>query len=542
MAKSIPTFESLIFYNHFLVRRDGQWVLKLVYYQDESEIYFLNDGEKVSVAGHKATVKIGRGPQLLGTDDRDILVGTNGNNEIFALRGDDTIFAFSGHDLIYADAGADFIFLGAGNDTAYGGDGNDFISGEDGNDLLYGEDGNDDIWGDRGNDTIYGGSGRDTLSGDAGNDLLYVQAGQNAVTGDKGFDTLDFSLFRFELPRTSPYHFTGIFIVEDTGGISAYRSLVKTNAGFRVVSGIFSGIERLIGTDLDDRILLPSGIQSLNSGRGNDVIEISAVNIKRDGMVVEGGEGDDLYIVYFNNGSPSGSLNIKYSSGRDRLEICNVDEIKIDRDKRDILISVRDGNEISMIVVKDGWQAYETGHFNILRLADGRNGGVSIKVSDDSQPSAYLNKSDFLPTSLIGGRGADLITNSLSAYDWTADSISQSIYQNSLCTMTGGSGADNFLLWSGGVITDFNGKEDTLVFSSEMFVSLDDVKNLKRTQFGNSLIIDTKFKIPSGLPDVNQPIRLTLQNMTERDFINALDTGHVRVQSLAGASAASLGF
>ncbi|MCA1995102.1 MAG: hypothetical protein LDL41_24095, partial [Coleofasciculus sp. S288] len=91
-------------------------------------------------------------PDLIGTEDDDILTGTNRGDRIYGLGGDDVLQGLGGNDQIFGDSG---------DDTVEGGTGDDNISGNAGDDSLAGNQGQDDILGGEGNDSINGGSNSD---------------------------------------------------------------------------------------------------------------------------------------------------------------------------------------------------------------------------------------------------------------------------------------------------------------------------------------------------------------------------------------------
>jgi Ca2+-binding RTX toxin-like protein len=102
------------------------------------------------------------------------------------------ILGTPGNDWLTGTSGVDVIIGFAGNDTLSGSRGNDVLLGGDGNDLLLGEAGNDQINGGDGNDRIDGGAGDDTIRAGAGKDRIFGSAGNDNVRGDEGRDILDY--------------------------------------------------------------------------------------------------------------------------------------------------------------------------------------------------------------------------------------------------------------------------------------------------------------------------------------------------------------
>lgn len=122
--------------------------------------------------------------QLFGGDGNDALSGGDGNDYLDGGKGNDSLGGDSGNDKMYGFAGEDTFYGGEGNDELFGGEGNDDLDGADDDDKLYGEQGNDRVYGYTGNDTLYGGAGNDQLLGWLGNDTLYGGDGNDLLDGE----------------------------------------------------------------------------------------------------------------------------------------------------------------------------------------------------------------------------------------------------------------------------------------------------------------------------------------------------------------------
>ena len=129
-------------------------------------------------------------PDLIGTDDDDVLTGTNRGELIDGKGGNDIIQGLGGNDKIFGGGDNDIITAGDGKDTVEGGTGSDLISGNNGDDNLSGQSGQDDILGGDGNDLINGGSDSDRLLGEAGNDSIHGDDGNDVIEGGTGEDKL----------------------------------------------------------------------------------------------------------------------------------------------------------------------------------------------------------------------------------------------------------------------------------------------------------------------------------------------------------------
>ncbi|MDY6898181.1 MAG: S8 family serine peptidase [Cyanobacteriota bacterium] len=221
-------------------------------------------------------------PDIIGTDDDDVLTGTNRGERIVGLGGNDIIQGLGGSDQIFGDDDNDLISAGDGNDTVEGGAGTDLISGDNGDDNLNGQAGQDDIFGGEGNDQINGGSGSDQLLGEAGDDAINGDDGNDTANGGSGSDTI-------------------------AGG---------------------NGIDRLFGGSDDDQITGGVGNDTLTGGFGNDSLdgdegddELIGVDPTTAGSgigfgagevdTLTGGAGRDKFVfadatrVYYSDGDPS---------------------------------------------------------------------------------------------------------------------------------------------------------------------------------------------------------------------------------------------
>jgi Ca2+-binding RTX toxin-like protein len=281
---------------------------------------------------------------MFGTNENDQIDGTIGADTLQGLGGNDTLWADAGNDLLEGGDGNDNLFGKSGNDTLLGGSGDDFLrpgSGSDSNDggsgtdvLMYslttetfgiilnatsttkdgvganqvlkvntnttdifanieafhGSYGNDIIHLEYGNwvflragadnITIYGygthiipGSGNDTIVGDD-------KTPSSLSYWNDGFDDLD------NTPQSS-----GITVV-----FSEAMAGTVTNDGWGGID-VFSGVNEIDGSQLDDHITGGSGSDDLAGDDGDDTIFGGSGNDElRPGAgsdEVDGGEGDD---------------------------------------------------------------------------------------------------------------------------------------------------------------------------------------------------------------------------------------------------------
>ncbi|MEM8750169.1 MAG: tandem-95 repeat protein [Pseudomonadota bacterium] len=167
-----------------------------------------------------------------------------------------------------------------GNDTLLGGDGTDYLDGGDGDDEL---DGGAD------SDTLIGGGGDDTLRGGAGDDLLVGGAGADIIDGGAGnMDTVSFATATsgvdLALSDVDSEGLLGLYVGESAGG--------KSGEAF---GDTYSGIERVVGSDFNDRLYASTTGTVAELGSGNDVFSTTAALSGND--VVDLGAGFDIAVT-----------------------------------------------------------------------------------------------------------------------------------------------------------------------------------------------------------------------------------------------------
>jgi SpoIID/LytB domain protein len=141
------------------------------------------------------------------------------------------------------------------------------IVGTAGDDVIEGTSGDDVIVARAGDDTIRAKGGDDTICAGAGDDTIAAGGGGDWVNGQAGTDTIDFSA------STDPVDVT-------------LKGLVATGQG----SDVVKGIENVVGSPGDDRIIGNNKANRLEGGDGDD-----ALRGRGGGDVIIGGPGaDDL--------------------------------------------------------------------------------------------------------------------------------------------------------------------------------------------------------------------------------------------------------
>ena len=207
-------------------------------------------------------------------------------------------------DVIYGGDGNDQLYGMADNDQLHGGLGNDKLWGNSGNDVLWGNEGNDELRGGQGDDVLNGGIGDDKIFGDTGNDLIIAKEGNDTVDGGKGLDTLDYSDMAV----------TGGLVVDFD---KSNTVKVQTATGLKTDKVI--GIEKVIGTDFDDRFTGDKNDNEFIGGKGNDWFR---------GMggkdTFTGGQGSDTFSWNKKDVSAKASdIVTDFTVGEDKLEFAD---------------------------------------------------------------------------------------------------------------------------------------------------------------------------------------------------------------------------
>ncbi|MCR9243338.1 MAG: DUF4114 domain-containing protein [Rhodobiaceae bacterium] len=286
--------------------------------------------------------------ELWGHKGNDQLYGGTGNDELHGGSGDDTLHGGSNNDVLYGNLGNDFVYGDNGDDHLYGNSGDDYlngggnndrIEGSAGNDTLLGEHGNDILSGGSGDDVLDGGNGADELSGGSGADSLAGGAGSDELSGNSGSDILDGGSGNDELLGGSGddtlfggsgndilYGHSGDDILDggtgsdqihggsgiDTVDYQSWSKGIRANLAEGTVIGngtdTLTGIENLIGSSHNDKIIGSNKANTLSGGDGNDYIAGHAGD-----DTVYGGTGND----YLNGAS--GADTLYAGQGDDRL-------------------------------------------------------------------------------------------------------------------------------------------------------------------------------------------------------------------------------
>ena len=274
-------------------------------------------------------------PDIIGTNDADILSGTSGSDSIYGLAGNDILIGGSGADVSDGGTGDDWHFVDGGSDVVLeaAGEGNDrvfagasfalaaaaevetlstdfhdgtaaidltgsnsanLIYGNAGANVLSGGGGGDTLVGRAGNDILIGGSGADVSDGGTGDDWYFVDGGSDVVLeaagegNDRVFAGASFALAAAaEVETLSTDFHDGTAAIDLTGSNSA--NLIYGNAGANVLSGGGGG-DTLVGRAGNDILIGGSGADVSDGGTGDDWYFVDGGS---DVVLEAAGEGND---------------------------------------------------------------------------------------------------------------------------------------------------------------------------------------------------------------------------------------------------------
>ena len=164
-------------------------------------------------------------------------------------------------------------------DTHSAGGSTNSLVGDGGDNIVHASSKADYVAGLGGNDLIYGEAGDDTLDGGSGSDTLVGGAGADSLLGGSGSDFASYATA--------------------TTGVTARLDYPILNSG-DAAGDNYSGIEGLIGSDLNDFLVGDGGDNIFRAGVGNDYVAGVAGNDLIDGEAgndtLDGGVGDDTLI------------------------------------------------------------------------------------------------------------------------------------------------------------------------------------------------------------------------------------------------------
>jgi Ca2+-binding RTX toxin-like protein len=172
--------------------------------------------------------------------------------------------------------------------TIGGAGGVDYITGSDGSDHLYGGSEGDTLWGRNGDDFLSGGTGDDTLYGDEGNDRLFGDDNDDWLVGGAGADVLDGGSGTNTADYSASSAAVNIQLERVTGGFYSHYTNFGTGSGGDAGGDTLISIQKIIGSNSDDRLAGDYHDNILSGGAGNDTLIGGGGN-----DTLHGGPGDD---------------------------------------------------------------------------------------------------------------------------------------------------------------------------------------------------------------------------------------------------------
>jgi Ca2+-binding RTX toxin-like protein len=269
---------------------------------------------------------------LTGDANANFLSGAGGNDVLSGGAGDDTLDGGADNDTADYSAAVAGVTADLNSSSASDGSGGtdtllgienltgsafaDLLTGDVGDNVIHGNAGDDTINGGDGADDLDGGAGADILEGGNGNDTLHFSAdfiyGSGATTSNAGSPGID-----------------GTGESADAGGSNGSLDIFNGGAGF----------DTLVMTGEDDTLflhdgtqMLVSGIEQIDAGAGDDIVNFTSEDHAYGDVIMNGGDGDDTLWASSGNDTLDGgndSDNLYGGVGNDTLYGGNGDDIII---------------------------------------------------------------------------------------------------------------------------------------------------------------------------------------------------------------------
>lgn len=445
--------------------------------------------------------------QFEGTQNDDTIVagaqglvfkGLGGNDSLYGGTGNDIFEGGLGADTIDGDGGRDFaIYMDSSGaveinlltKTAAGGDAagdillniNNLV-GSESNDTLTGDNTSNYLFGYRGNDLLQGGEGDDSLEGGRGADMVIGGSGSDFATYCHSFAGVSVNLTTGSL---SGGHADGDTLVgmEHLLG-SVYGDTLTGDSISNVILGGL-GDDQLFGAAGSDQLNGDSGNDTLLGGSGGDTLYGSSGS-----NFLDGGLGNDLLV------SESGTDTLRGGAGNDVYRISSASALILeDQDGGyDIIYSPFALSAIPFgieEVVVQGSPGAVASLLQLSRSVDRMPDGVSelrlmgsanLNANGNAGANAIYGNSG--ANALTGDLGSDFISGGEGTDTLTGCSTGTGRGKGEIDILTGGSGADVFVLGSSGalysdgnrkkagredyaLITDFTVGEDRLQLSAK---------------------------------------------------------------------------
>ena len=411
----------------------------------------------------------------------DDSIGSNFRNENVIINGGD------GNDEIYNDSAFSTVNGGNGNDSIEnsqgysssinGGAGDDSISNRADNVSINGDDGNDEIYNSGSDSTIDGGKGDDLIQQNYSKNILFKYSegdGNDTITGFDATSTLQIG------NGTGTYSTveSGMDIIVNVGENTVTLKDVYANTNTININGDVSTLEN----------------KPIELGDDDDYVEIT-----RNGMTVDAGDGDDTLSNYYNYDEETGE-RVYYS------------DVKMSGGAGDDYIS-NDGNNVTI----DGGEGNDYISNHDEGDDGGSTGGSNVSINGGDGDDTIQNEGGDNVT-IEGGKGDDSVitwyyasNNNNVLYKYTEGDGNDYIESfNSTSSLQIGDGTGTYSTQSSG--------NDLLVHVGEGTITL---KNVYTTTDsvrinGTKINLETKTVV---MTDDNERVRVT------RDFFT-IDAGN----------------
>jgi serralysin len=253
-------------------RLDGGAGFDLVYYHTSSSAIRINladglaerggDAEGDTLTNVERIIGSTRGDWIFGDSSANVFDGHKGNDILRGEAGADQLDGGDGIDWAFYDTSDARVRINLGDGVAESGghaEGDTLSSIE----RVLGSGFDDLIRGDGGSNYLAGGGDADLLYGGSGNDYLRGDEGADRLDGGSGWDL-------------AYYHMSNAAVQIDLGdGL--------TETGGHAEGDTLVGIERIIGSNYNDRITGDAGDNDLRGHSGNDVLAGMAGADRLDG-------------------------------------------------------------------------------------------------------------------------------------------------------------------------------------------------------------------------------------------------------------------
>lgn len=251
-----------------------------------------------------------------GSMFNDLIVGNAASNHLDGRKGNDTLDGGTGFDWAEFNNAEGGVVVNLATQTASDGDGgtDHLVSIEGVVGSLHHDQITGDAWanmleGNDGDDTLDGGGGDDVLTGQDGSDVLVSGMGRDYLLGGNGSDTLKLTASGI---WSGSYWAQNDFLV--AAGVQSATNKLAALSGLNRFEAVSNGgadydtLELTTGNDalaLDDVLTQMNndaaagqgrvmGIELINAGDGNDIVDLSSTRYTSTGIKVDGGAGNDV--------------------------------------------------------------------------------------------------------------------------------------------------------------------------------------------------------------------------------------------------------